>query len=141
MAFLALCTIGLLISTIILAVRDSDQQESSANVNKVQEPGDNPCMGKRPDLDNIACVSDQIEMKCTIGEQPGVNVTMGYQGERNTTAEPIIGNYRDEGLCPVNVHWHLGTEHYSKGEFDEEGSGPIEFHERRPHRFPVQLLQ
>jgi hypothetical protein len=131
MAFLALCTIGLLISTIILAVRESDQQESSANANKAQEPGDNPCMGKRPDLDNVACVSDQIEMKYTTGEQSGVNVTMGYQGERNTTAEPIIGNYRDAGLCPVNVHWHLGTEHYSKGEFDEEGSGPIEFHEGR----------
>lgn len=28
-------------------------------------------------------------------------------------------------MCPVNVHWHLGTEHYSKGEYDEEGRGPV----------------
>lgn len=27
-------------------------------------------------------------------------------------------------MCPVNVHWHLGTEHYSAGEYDENGDGP-----------------
>ena len=27
-------------------------------------------------------------------------------------------------MCPVNVHWHLGAEHYSLGQFDENGSGP-----------------
>merc|ERR1712129_615138 len=26
--------------------------------------------------------------------------------------------------CPVNVHWHMGTEHYSLGEYDENGDGP-----------------
>jgi len=27
-------------------------------------------------------------------------------------------------MCPVNVHWHLGTEHLSVGQFDENGVGP-----------------
>eukprot|EP00526_Cylindrotheca_closterium_P020354 CAMPEP_0113616466 /NCGR_PEP_ID=MMETSP0017_2-20120614/8254_1 /TAXON_ID=2856 /ORGANISM="Cylindrotheca closterium" /LENGTH=130 /DNA_ID=CAMNT_0000525781 /DNA_START=8 /DNA_END=398 /DNA_ORIENTATION=- /assembly_acc=CAM_ASM_000147 len=27
-------------------------------------------------------------------------------------------------MCPVNVHWHLGTEHLSVGEYDEMGAGP-----------------
>lgn len=27
------------------------------------------------------------------------------------------------------VHWHVGAEHYSVGEFDEMGNGPIDFHE------------
>ena len=27
------------------------------------------------------------------------------------------------------VHWHVGAEHYSVGEFDEKGNGPIDFHE------------
>jgi len=27
-------------------------------------------------------------------------------------------------MCPVNVHWHLGAEHLSVGEFDENGNGP-----------------
>ena len=30
------------------------------------------------------------------------------------------------GMCPVNVHFHLGTEHYSKGQYDETGIGPTE---------------
>jgi len=30
----------------------------------------------------------------------------------------------DTDLCPVNVHWHLGTEHRSEGQYDEKGSGP-----------------
>jgi len=28
----------------------------------------------------------------------------------------------------VNVHWHLGAEHYSVGEYDEHGSGPMAGH-------------
>jgi len=43
-------------------------------------------------------------------------------------------------MCPVNVHWHLGTEHYSLGQYDEEGSGPggsraIEEHTDDAHRY------
>lgn len=28
------------------------------------------------------------------------------------------------GMCPVNVHWHLGAEHYSYGQYDESGVSP-----------------
>ena len=28
----------------------------------------------------------------------------------------------------MNVHWHLGAEHRSEGEFDEDGSGPNDIH-------------
>ena len=40
--------------------------------------------------------------------------------------EPIMGDYAkaDPPLCPVNVHWHLGTEHRSAGQYDEGGNGP-----------------
>jgi len=72
-----------------------------------------------------------LEELFTTGEQAGANVTRGYNGTRNTTAVPITEPYRDVGLCPVNVHWHIGAEHYSLGEFDETGTGPIEFHEGR----------
>lgn len=27
-------------------------------------------------------------------------------------------------MCPVNVHWHAGTEHLSQGEYDYDGKGP-----------------
>ena len=40
--------------------------------------------------------------------------------------EPIMGDYAKAAppLCPVNVHWHLGTEHRSAGQYDEGGNGP-----------------
>merc|ERR1712183_121234 len=38
--------------------------------------------------------------------------------------EPIIDPYFKTALCPVNVHWHLGAEHRSEGEFDENGMSP-----------------
>jgi len=66
-----------------------------------------------------------------VKEQAGANVTIGYEGGYNTTAEPIIDPYYMEGLCPVNVHWHLGAEHLSVGEYDETGSGPTDIEERR----------
>jgi hypothetical protein len=58
-------------------------------------------------------------------EQSGVNVTRGYVGAINNSATPpITTSYFAAGLCPVNVHWHLGAEHLSAGEYDEHGSGP-----------------
>ncbi|KAL7531990.1 hypothetical protein ACHAWF_006712 [Thalassiosira exigua] len=39
---------------------------------------------------------------------------------------PITEPYWKKGLCPVNVHWHLGAEHYSVGEYDENGKGSRE---------------
>merc|ERR1719343_363825 len=43
--------------------------------------------------------------------------------------DPIMGDYSNEDppLCPVNVHWHLGTEHRSEGQYDENGSGPMPY--------------
>ena len=69
-------------------------------------------------------------------EQSGVNVTEGFVGGMDTngntdlfgntfnTTTPITSSYFSAGLCPVNVHWHLGAEHLSLGEFDTHGSGP-----------------
>jgi hypothetical protein len=37
---------------------------------------------------------------------------------------PNTKQYFQSSMCPVNVHWHLGSEHYSYGEFDENGDGP-----------------
>jgi len=67
--------------------------------------------------------------------QAGMDVTAGYAGDVPVAAineatggwfEPILTDYAvaDPPLCPVNVHWHLGTEHRSEGQFDEDGTGP-----------------
>ena len=83
--------------------------------------GENPCEGTNPQLPKVECYIDAIEQT---GEQSGTNVTAGYQGDRETDAVPITVPYWQAGLCPVNVHWHLGAEHLSVGEYDETGSGP-----------------
>merc|ERR1711988_54884 len=37
---------------------------------------------------------------------------------------PLVEPYFKKGLCPVNVHWHLGSEHRSAGQYDETGKSP-----------------
>jgi len=86
----------------------------------------NPCAGKKPKdntgFDNIECIVDSV-IKAT--EQSGGDVTAGYKGSMNVgTRKPITQPYWKAGLCPVNVHWHLGAEHRSQGQYDENGKGP-----------------
>jgi hypothetical protein len=100
----------------------------------------NPCEGAKPTdaaFDNKPCFLEDV---INAMEQSGTNVTKGYQGElaSSSTTGPILTDYFTAGLCPVNVHWHLGTEHYSMGEYDEHGNGPnshvyhiAEGHDRR----------
>jgi len=83
---------------------------------------------------NKKCVEDAFE-------QAGANVTKGYQGHLDVNAthptsmyydrKPITDPYYKKGLCPVNVHWHLGAEHLSVGEYDETGTGPSSIAGRR----------
>jgi len=73
---------------------------------------------------NVPCKIDDV---VKVMEQAGANVTKGYQGMLNSKATPITKSLFRAGLCPVNVHWHLGAEHLSVGEYDEKGSGPEGF--------------
>eukprot|EP00565_Helicotheca_tamesis_P004374 CAMPEP_0185724062 /NCGR_PEP_ID=MMETSP1171-20130828/662_1 /TAXON_ID=374046 /ORGANISM="Helicotheca tamensis, Strain CCMP826" /LENGTH=367 /DNA_ID=CAMNT_0028391837 /DNA_START=124 /DNA_END=1227 /DNA_ORIENTATION=- len=84
-------------------------------------PGENICAGARPWLDNVQCISDAIDGK----PQSGANVTKGYKGDMEVDHVPIDTPYWKNKMCPVNVHWHFGAEHYSAGQYDEFGSGPI----------------
>ena len=79
----------------------------------------NYCHKAKPTIgfDNAECVEVALE-------QAGGNVTEGYEGGFNTSATPITTTLAEAGLCPVNVHWHLGAEHLSVGQFDAAGSGP-----------------
>jgi hypothetical protein len=88
--------------------------------------GDNVCDGKKPTsvayFDNVDCMKDGVAQAL---EQSGANVTVGYRGKIDATSRnPILTQYFEAGLCPVNVHWHLGAEHLSEGEYDMQGSGP-----------------
>ena len=84
----------------------------------------NPCNGKKPvaGFENHQCMVNGVVMAV---EQAGANVTKGFVGELDAgNRVPILNNYAEEGLCPVNVHWHLGAEHLSVGQYDETGKGP-----------------
>merc|ERR1740139_140322 len=85
----------------------------------------NPCEGANPGMPNVPCTDAGV-----LG-QSGTNVTMGYTGNRSTDLEPQTEDYIRAGMCAVNVHWHLGSEHLSTGEYDEAGSGPSEIAHRR----------
>jgi len=90
----------------------------------------NVCDGAKLVFPNIDCMiaalddgSDVTEGVVQVGAQAAGNVTKGYNGELETDVVPITKPYYQAGLCPVNVHWHLGTEHYSAGEYDCESHG------------------
>jgi hypothetical protein len=138
---LGLSTIAFLVATIVLAVQDDSSSSSTLpaadvgyGVALAKPPtGENQCVGTKPDdnpyFDNVACM---VEGVVTALEQAGANVTVGYKGEIDaSTREPITTPFFEAGLCPVNVHWHLGAEHTSAGQFDESGSGPSEIENRR----------
>jgi len=84
--------------------------------------GENVCAGKKIDLPNVDCIVDAMT---NVGPQAGANVTKGYNGSMVVDFVPITKPYYQAGLCPVNVHWHLGAEHLSVGEYDETGDGPL----------------
>jgi len=85
----------------------------------------NVCTNKKPKsgFDNFACAEDSVN------EQAAADVSSPFIGTKVTAAEPIVTSYWQAGLCPVNVHWHLGAEHRSKGQYDENGKGPAKTHD------------
>ena len=94
------------------------------------DPAVNPCTGAKPYslgpgdkyFANQNCMKDGVVQTL---EQAGANVTKGYKGKLNAGDRiPITVPYSQTALCPVNVHWHLGAEHLSVGQFDEAGHGP-----------------
>lgn len=106
-------------------VTTSSMEEGETNVPDELPPsitrGENVCAGKKPDLPNTECIVDAMT---NVGPQAGANVTKGYNGGMEVDHVPITTPYWQNAMCPVNVHWHLGAEHYSAGQFDENGDGP-----------------
>jgi hypothetical protein len=92
----------------------------------------NPCAGTKPKdgtkvgplgpFDNAECFKAGVAAQL---EQAGGDVSVGFKGTLNATGRtPQTTPYFQQGLCPVNVHWHIGAEHRSNGEYDENGKSP-----------------
>ena len=54
----------------------------------------------------------------SVGAQSGTDVTKGAEGMMDPSVGPIQ-DYNAAGMCTVNVHWHIGAEHRSGGQYDE----------------------
>jgi len=54
-------------------------------------------------------------------EQSPADITKGNVGLREPTGV-LIEDYAEKGMCQTNVHWHLGAEHRSEGEYDVDGA-------------------
>jgi len=85
---------------------------------------DNVCAGKadriNADRPNKVCADLSVAQP-----QAGANVTLGFKGSMPMNGVTVSQNpFYKSGMCPVNVHWHLGAEHYSYGQYDEAGFGP-----------------
>jgi hypothetical protein len=136
--FFGLTTVGLLVATIVLAVNNNTDASSSTEQSSTQavmtadflqlknssnffssSEEDNVCAGAKLAFDNKLCADLEV------APQAGANITKGYIGGMDVgDIEPNTKPYFQSSMCPVNVHWHLGSEHYSVGEFDEYGHGP-----------------
>jgi len=127
---LLLSLLALILAFACISLLGCDPSDSAA---EDEEEEVNPCDGKKPYhanataedgyFYNLDCLDDDGIFQSL--EQSGSNVTVGYTGEVNASGRhPITTSYAEAGLCPVNVHWHLGAEHLSVGEFDVDGKGP-----------------
>jgi len=87
--------------------------------------GTNPCENQKPaggSWDNKECF---VNGMVNALEQAGGDVSPGAMGLLNVAGRtPITTEYWKNSMCPVNVHWHLGAEHRSFGEYDETGTSP-----------------
>lgn len=142
---LSVSTVGLLIATIVLAgggdsstaatpaTTAADPSSTAAAVAGVEflqskassdffatPQMDNACAGAKLAFENKLCVDLEVPPP-----QAGANVTKGYVGDLDVgELVPNTKPYWQSAMCPVNVHWHLGSEHYSVGQYDETGNGP-----------------
>ena len=117
-------------SMIVLAPNDALKDQGSVYGDKTWSKDGNPCEGQKPYhagpgdqyFYNTKCEHQSVALTL---EQAGANITKGFKGELNAGSRvPITEEYEDVGMCAVNVHWHLGSEHLSVGQYDQKGTGP-----------------
>lgn len=81
----------------------------------------NPCGPGTPSIvaamPDLPCDSEATRV------QAGADVTVGSTGAMTAELSPIQMDFsKVDGMCVVNVHWHLGAEHKNTGTYDIAGS-------------------
>lgn len=93
-----------MISYLLLATSAAGFMSSSPDVNPCK---DAPLVAALP---NIPC--DEAK------SQSPINITAGNNAGKLDGGLTEIEDFDAEKMCTVNVHWHLGAEHLSAGEYD-----------------------
>jgi hypothetical protein len=94
--------------------------DSKASSSFFASEEDKVCAGAKMAFKNKLCVDLEVAPP-----QAGANVTKGYVGNLDMNGtEPNVMLYWQSSMCPVNMHWHLGSKHYSYGKFNDNGKGP-----------------
>jgi hypothetical protein len=136
LAFIALLVAALLVLTAMntnaigkLKAPDAKVNANAATWQAQFKPptGTNTCAGKQDVVNADGSFDDSSCLEATVDEQAAADVSSPFIGTKTTDAEPILTSYWQAGLCPVNVHWHIGAEHRSAGQFDEDGTGPTPY--------------
>merc|ERR1719258_951429 len=112
---------------------------SAAVSNEIEQSGANVTLGFMGDIDNggtssanynggsptagTATCAEKTTAEGRVGGSVANDVTACTYPAAAGNNPPITAAYHTKGLCPVNVHWHLGAEHLSVGEYDEKGVG------------------
>jgi len=99
---------------------DSEMEsEDSASAEDI-----NPCNPN--DLDKPPIWAAMTDLSCddpAVRVQSAADVTRGSTGEMTAELLPLVDPFTEiEGMCAVNVHWHLGAEHRNTGTFDLPGA-------------------
>jgi len=86
----------------------------------------NPLDTKQQIWTDLADLPCYVDGEVNVAVQSAADITVGARGELDAELDPISARYTDTCtdlgcMCPVNVHWHLGAEHFNEGTFDLDG--------------------
>lgn len=81
------------------------------------------------DLADVDCFVNGTSLaNPDVAVQSAANVTVGAVGHLSAELDPIYGQFTSTCteefgcMCPVNVHWHVGAEHFNVGTYDLNGT-------------------
>lgn len=86
----------------------------------------NPCKGGVLEHERPRIWQALLPIRCNTSgvlAQSGADVSVGMKeyGELTAALPPVTTSFPEAGMCPVNVHWHLGAEHRNEGTYDLNG--------------------
>jgi len=113
---------------------DTDAGDDTGGTTEAVNPCNPDDLEKPPiweALEDLDCADDSVRV------QAAADVTAGATGDMVAELLPITTPFSEvEGMCPVNVHWHLGAEHLNEGTYDIPGDDWLHDNDSEYHADP-----